>query len=147
MLTVLLWMCIEGKCNWVNESLSQESAVIAMCESGDTKNIGSVDWHAVNINRDGTIDQGAWQFNSYWVWNTKDRWLINPIAKKIGLTGNQFFKMYPTPNDAPPLVQYEVFNYMWDNGFGWEHWASSKSCWGKWMKITPHGQAILREDG
>ncbi len=72
---------------------------------------------------------------------------MNPIAKKIGLTGNQFFEMYPTPNHAPPLVQYAAFNHIWDNGFGWEHWASSKSCWGKWMKITPHGQAILREDG
>ena len=62
--------------------LSMEEKAIAACESGDTQSINSIDWQAVNVNNDKTIDTGAFQFNSYWVWNSNDTWIMRHVIKK-----------------------------------------------------------------
>jgi hypothetical protein len=138
-------VCYAGAlCKEQSITISRESAAVATCESGDTENLGSIDWRNVNVNVDGTVDAGAWQFNDYWVWNPNDRWAIIPVANNVyGITSAQFMRMYPTPLDAPASVQYEMFKSLWNDGYGWRHWASSQPCWSQWMVIKK-GRAVWR---
>jgi len=125
-------------------TISPEATAIATCESGDTVTLGSIDYTAVNKNTDGTYDTGAWQFNSYWVWSKSDRWAIIPIANGVyDISSTEFLRKYPTAADAPPSVQYEMFKFLWNNGYGWRHWASSRKCWSQWMTID-NGRAIIK---
>jgi hypothetical protein len=126
---------IGGACHAETITLSTEAAAVAMCESGNRETLGSLDWGAVNVNRDGTVDQGAFQFNNYWVWNSQDRWIMRPFANSIGMSSDTLFHLWPTPNDAPPAVQVALFEYLWDGGNGWRHWAASRDCWGKWILV------------
>lgn len=125
-------------------AISPEAKAIATCESGDTKTFGTIDYTAVNVNRDGTIDTGAWQFNSYWVWSADDRWAIIPLANGVyDISSTQFLRMYPTAADAPPSVQYAMFQQLWDGGYGWWHWSASKPCWDQWL-VVKNGKAVMR---
>lgn len=126
--------------------LSMEEKAIAACESGDTQSLDSIDWQAVNYNTDDTIDTGAFQFNSYWVWNPNDTWLMKRVIKKTDLTTKQFFAMYPTAKDAPPSIQRLTFQVLWDDGYGWWHWSASKKCWSKWLVVNKNNQAVVRKE-
>ncbi len=126
MMTIMLWLCLQGKC----VDAIPEAIAIAMCESGDTETLGTGNWRATNVNRDGSIDGGAWQINSHWVWNPDNLWAIEPVAKSINLTGAEFIRRYPTPELSPPYIQYYVFLHLWDDGRGAWHWSASRECWG-----------------
>jgi hypothetical protein len=115
--------------------LSHEAAAVASCESGDTVTLGSLDWSAVNVNVDGTVDYGAFQINDYWIWNADDRWMMRPIAQRLGMTSDAVLSLWPRPSDAPPAVQLAAFEVIWDEGNGWQHWAASRPCWEKWIDI------------
>jgi hypothetical protein len=132
-LSIVISWCISDIC-W-HEELIPEAIAIAACESGDTQTLGTLNWQAANVNSDGTVDSGAFQFNNYWVWNSQDRWVMRPVARRLGITSDELFSRYPTARSAPPSVQYATFLYLWDNGYGWRHWAASQSCWSQWMTI------------
>jgi hypothetical protein len=140
----VVWWCVNGVCSEQSVILSPEATAIAACESGNTVELGTLDWKAVNVNKNGTNDRGAWQFNSYWVWNAEDQWIIRPAANSIGLTSDKFLELYPTPNLAPPSVQYAVFKVLWDSGYGWTHWKASQPCWSQWLEIDGNGRAVWR---
>lgn len=124
--------------------ITPEAQAIATCESGDTINLGTIDYTAVNVNRDGTIDTGAWQFNSYWVWSKQDRWAIIPLANNVyDMSSTEFLRRYPTAADAPPDVQYQMFIQLWDGGYGWRHWSASKPCWEQWL-VVRKGRAVWK---
>lgn len=124
--------------------ISPEAQAIATCESGDTVTLGTINYTAINRNSDGTIDTGAWQFNSYWVWNPIDRWAIIPVANNVyDISSREFIRRWPTAKDAPPDVQYAMFLSLWNDGYGWWHWASSKPCWDQWMTIQK-GRAVWK---
>ena len=129
-----------------NVPLSMEEKAIAACESGDRQSLESIDWQAVNVNKDGTIDTGAFQFNSYWVWNAQDTWIMNRVIKKTDLNTKKFFSMYPTAKDAPPSIQRLTFQVLWDDGYGWQHWSSSRKCWSKWLLVNKNNQAVVRKE-
>jgi hypothetical protein len=137
---VISW-CVSGIC-WVEE-ISPEAQAIAACESGNTITLGSLNWAAINVNVDGTIDGGAFQFNNYWVWNSQDRWVMRPVAKRIGITSDALFLRYPSADVADPYVQYQTFIYLWDNGYGWQHWSASRPCWSKWLTVQK-GRAVWK---
>lgn len=132
----------DGECTAV--TMSPEAYAIAACESGDTETLGSLDWQAVNVNVDGTVDQGAFQFNSYWIWNPADLWIMEPIANRIGMSGKTFTTLWPTPNDAPPAIQLKVFDYVWNDGYGWQNWSASQPCWSQWLRIDESGRAVFK---
>ena len=115
--------------------LSREALAIMACESGDTQTLGSYKWDAVNVNKDGTIDGGAFQFNDYWIWNASDRWVMGPVAERLSITSDELFEINPDAKSALSFVQYTTFLYLWDDGYGWRHWSSSQPCWSKWMTI------------
>lgn len=139
LLIASLW-CYNGLC------LSPEATAVATCESGDTVTLGTMDWQAVNVNVDGTKDTGAFQFNSYWVWSSENRWAIIPVANNVyDISSRDFVRLYPDATKAPPSVQYEMFKNLWDNGYGWQHWSASKPCWDKWMTIK-NGKAVFTGD-
>ena len=124
--------------------ITPEAQAIATCESGDTKTLGSANYTAVNVNVDGTIDTGAWQFNSYWVWSSTNRWTIITLANNVyDMSSTEFLRRYPTAADASPDVQYQMFIQLWDNGRGWQHWASSRPCWEQWL-VVRKGRAVWR---
>ncbi len=115
-LSFYLNICDYGYCKQVR--VEPTTLAIVACESGNQVDLTSRDWDAVSR----TGDTGAFQFSdSTWQWLTKrtDR------AK-----------------DAPQQIQLDTFYKLWDNGYGWRHWNSSKSCWSKWMTITKQGQAV-----
>jgi len=124
--------------------LSTEALAVAACESGDTVSLGSHKWYAVNDNSDGSTDGGAFQINDYWIWNPDDRWMLNPIAKSMGITSDEFVRNWPSPLAAPPSIQYTVFEYVWDNGYGWRNWKASQHCWSQWLYINEEGRAVVR---
>lgn len=145
MIEILLGLvCALGVCHVEHIQISHEAAAVASCESGDTVTLGSLDWDSINVNVDGTIDQGAFQINSYWIWNAQDRWMMRPFANSIGLTSDQLFALYPNAIDAPPDIQVALFEYVWDDGYGWRHWSASRPCWSKWIAIDEHGRAVWR---
>lgn len=139
--TIVLYITCQGNtCHTID--VSPEAAAIAACESGDTVTLGSVDWYAVGYNGTWSIDTGAWQFNSYWIWNPDKRWLIDVVAPRVGLTSDDFVEMYPTAAYAPPEVQYEMFKALWNNGYGYQNWSASQKCWSKWLTIE-NGRAVF----
>ena len=131
MISAMLWLCLQGTCIEV----TPHAMAVAACESGDTVTLGTGAWDAYNDNADGSTDGGAWQINDYWVWSTDDLWVIEPFAKTLGMTGKEFLRAWPSPQMAPPWVQYAMFEYLWDDGAGAWHWSASKHCWSKW--VTP----------
>ena len=131
MIQLLMWLCLQGQCIEV----TPHAMAVAACESGDTVTLGTGAWDAYNDNDDGSTDGGAWQINDFWVWSTDDLWVIEPFAKTIGMTGKEFLRQWPSPQMAPPWVQYAMFEYLWDDGAGAWHWSASKHCWSKW--VTP----------
>ena len=136
LITILTWLvCYTGICHTESVTVSPEALAIATCESGDTVTLGTANWSAINTNEDGTIDSGAWQFNDYWVWSSDDTWAIRPVANALDESSQTFLQKYPIAAAAPPHVQYAMFNHLWDNGYGWEHWSASKPCWSQWLTI------------
>ena len=129
--TALLWLCLQGQCIEV----TPHAMAVAACESGDTVTLGTGRWDAYNDNSDGSTDGGAWQINDYWVWSTDDLWVIAPFARSLGMEPMEFLRQWPSPQMAPPEIQYAMFEYLWDNGAGAWHWSASQPCWAKW--VTP----------
>ena len=68
---------------------------------------------ATGYNRDGTIDQGLFQFNS-----ETEKWLEKDIY-------NRDLDMY----DAETNIKAARWLSFYD---GWHHWNSSKHCWGRY---------------
>tara|TARA_R100000353_G_scaffold49673_1_gene39414 strand:- start:974 stop:1378 length:405 start_codon:yes stop_codon:yes gene_type:complete len=68
---------------------------------------------ATGYNRDGTIDQGLFQFNS-----KTEKWLEKDIY-------NKDLDMY----DAETNIKTARWLSYYD---GWHHWNSSKHCWGRY---------------
>ena len=68
---------------------------------------------ATGYNKDGTIDQGLFQFNS-----KTEKWLEDDIY-------NKDLDMY----DAETNVKAARWLSYYD---GWHHWNSSKHCWGRY---------------
>ena len=130
LLVTFILYCTPTGCEKVQ--LPPEALAIMACESGDTQTLGSYSWDAVNVNVDGTRDGGAFQFNGYWVWNPNDGWLLR---QAFGADWTSVTDQYPSADKAPAHLQYQVFNTLWDDGYGWSHWASSRPCWSKWMKV------------
>lgn len=139
-------VCITGdNCTSNTISVSREAAAVAACESGDTVTLGSVDWDAVGYNGAWSTDGGAWQFNDYWIWNPDERWAIIPVANnQLGITSTYFLQQYPTAQSAPPHVQYEMFKFVWNDGYGYRNWSASQKCWSKWLTIKD-GRAVWDE--
>lgn len=148
MITIFLAiLCSTTGCHADTIQVSTPAAIVAMCESGDTVTVGSLDWQAVNVNADGTVDSGAWQFNNYWIWNADDRWIVRPFANQVlGMSSDTALHIWPTVRDMPPRVQYALFEYVWNNGRGWSHWSASRGCWGRYMSIVD-GVAVVKELG
>ena len=48
------------------------------------------------------------------------------------------------PELDTPQNQYDTFVYLWDDGAGWRHWAASKPCWDKWLRINDEDKAVWR---
>ena len=126
-------------------NMTNEMKAIAACESGNQINIDSLDWGAVNNNKNGTVDTGAFQFNSYWVWNSSNTWMMKHVIKDLGMDTRSFFKDYPTARHAPPSIQIATFEYLWNNGKGWKNWEASKPCWTQWLIINEQGQAVWKD--
>jgi len=142
-MTIILWfICTFGECRTETITLSPEAVAIATCESGNQVTFGTLNWNAINDNQH-SIDTGAFQFNSYWVWGDHDVWAIAPIASMYAMSPMQFLKQYPTARDAPPNVQYAMFQYLWNDGYGWQHWSASRPCWSKWMTVTNNNRAVF----
>ena len=117
---ITLFLCVTISMS----DLPLEAQVIAMCESGNTITLGTHDWSARSITSDG----GAFQFNdATWQWLMSDT-------------------IYTRADYAPPTIQYEAFQKLWQNGAGWQHWKSSKHCWDEWFYITDDGIAIIRPE-
>ena len=136
MISILLGLvCSLGMCHVEHIAITPEAAAVASCESGDTVTLGSLDWDAVNVNADRSIDTGAFQFNSYWIWSADDRWMMRPIARRLGMTSDAVLSAWPRAGDAPPAVQIAAFEVVWDEGRGWRHWAASRPCWEKWIDV------------
>lgn len=129
--TALLWLCLQGVCIEV----TPHAMAVAACESGDTVTLGTGAWTAYNDNADGSTDGGAWQINDYWVWNHDNHWVIEPFAQTLGMDATTFLTLWPHPSDAPPEIQYQLFEYLWADGAGAWHWSASQPCWAKW--VTP----------
>jgi len=120
MIELMLYLaCSLGSCHVAPLMVTPEAVAVASCESGDTVTFGSYDVHA----RSATDDGGIWQFND---------------ATYVWLNG------YDHAELDTPQNQYDTFVYLWDDGAGWRHWASSKRCWTKWLRIDSTGKAVLR---
>lgn len=133
-----------GSCVSHTITVTREATAVAACESGDTVTLGSVKWNAVGYNGTWSTDGGAWQFNDYWVWNTNKTWAIDKVAPRLGLTTDEFVVKYPTAQSAPPYVQYEMFKFLWNDGYGYRNWSASQKCWSKWLTIKD-GRAVWDE--
>ncbi len=145
MIDILLGLvCALGMCHVEHIVITPEAAAVATCESGDTVTLGSLEWDAININVDGTVDGGAWQINDYWIWSSTDRWMMRPIAQRLGMTSDDVLTAWPRIEDAPPAVQYAAFEVIWNDGYGWQHWSASKPCWEQWLDIDETGRATWR---
>jgi len=94
----------------VNIHFQSEDEALALtvmyCESRGYAN-------ATGYNRDGSIDQGLFQFN-----NRTEKWLEDDIY-------NKELDMY----DAETNVKAARWLSFYD---GWHHWNSSKHCWGRY---------------
>ncbi len=93
----------------VNIHFKEDEALaltVIYCESRGYAN-------ATGYNRDGSIDQGLFQFN-----NRTEKWLEDDIYNKER-------DMY----DAETNVKAARWLSFYD---GWHHWNSSKHCWGRY---------------
>ena len=103
---------VEEVREWIpltNIHFKQESAfalVVMFCESSGYKT-------ATGVNKDGSIDQGLFQFNE----NT-ERWLEDDIYKRD-------LDMYDPVTNIKAARWLSYYD-------GWHHWNSSKHCWGKY---------------
>ena len=105
---------IENVQEWiplVSEMFTDDSALaltILFCESSGYAN-------ATGYNKDGSYDQGLFQFN-----NNTEKWLEDDIYKR----GLDMYDPYTNVKAARWLSKYD----------GWHHWNSSKHCWGKYQR-------------
>lgn len=117
LLEIQFRVCDFGYCKSVE--VTPEVIAITSCESGDGHNWGTIKWDAVSH----TNDTGAFQFNDLtWEW----------------LSGKK-----ERAKDAPQSKQLEMFYKLWNNGYGWKHWVSSKGCWGKWATFTNDDRVLI----
>jgi hypothetical protein len=70
---------------------------------------------ATGYNRDGSIDQGLFQFN-----NRTEKWLEKDIY-------NKELDMYDVETNIKAARWLSFYD-------GWHHWNSSKHCWGKYAR-------------
>lgn len=106
----LALVCHGGMCHTDRIYVTPEAMAIASCESGDGWNYGTIDFTARSLTDDG----GAWQFN-----DATALWIFGQSHAETLL----------------PATQYAGFVRLWDDGYGWRHWASSKPCWERWLVI------------
>ena len=106
----LALICHGGMCHTDRIYVTPEAMAIASCESGDGWNFGTIDFTARSLTDDG----GAWQFN-----DATAEWIFGQSHAETLL----------------PATQYAGFVRLWDDGYGWRHWASSKPCWERWLTI------------
>jgi len=143
--TILLYITCQGNiCHVID--VTPEAAAVAACESGDTVTLGSVKWNAIGYNGTWSTDGGAWQFNSYWIWNPSNLWALNQVAPQFGMTGAELAELYPSAAVAPAHVQYTLFEIIWNDGYGWRNWSASQPCWSQWLTINERDQAVWRTD-
>jgi hypothetical protein len=139
LLTIITLAC-SMECSTIE--VTPQAAAIAACESGNTKTLGSVSWRASNFNDNGTVDTGAFQFNSYWMWNLEKPWMLK---KAFGEQWEDVIWEYRSAGSAPEHIQYEMFRSVWNDGKGWKHWKASQKCWSQWMYINSDGIATWRD--
>jgi len=121
MIELMLYLaCALGSCHVAPLMVTPAAVAVASCESGDTVTLGS---YSMTARNSVTGDGGAWQFND---------------ATYVWLNG------YDHAELDTPQNQYDTFVYLWDDGAGWRHWASSKPCWTKWLRIDSTGKAVMR---
>ena len=111
-------VCYGGVCHTDRIYVTPVAMAIASCESGDGYHFGTYDFTARNV---VTGDGGAWQFNdktAMWIFGTDH-------AERLA-----------------PATQYDGFVRLWDDGYGWRHWVSSKRCWSQWITINSEGRAV-----
>lgn len=70
---------------------------------------------ATGYNRDGSVDQGLFQFN-----NRTEKWLEDDIY-------NKELDMYDPETNVKAARWLSFYD-------GWHHWNSSKHCWGRYAK-------------
>jgi len=70
---------------------------------------------ATGYNRDGSIDQGLFQFN-----NRTEKWLEKDIY-------NRELDMYDVETNIKAARWLSFYD-------GWHHWNSSKHCWGRYAR-------------
>jgi hypothetical protein len=120
MIEILVYLsCTLGHCQPTPLTVTPEAVAIAACESGDTVTLGSYELHA----RSHTADGGIWQFND---------------ATYLWMNG------YTNAELDTPRNQYDSFVWLWRDGKGWRHWASSKRCWDKWLVVGDDDRAVMR---
>ena len=118
---LLLYLaCSLGTCHVVPLMVTPEAMAIATCESGNTVDFGT---YSIMARNHQTQDGGIWQFN-----DATYQWLNG----------------YDHAELDSPKNQYDTFVYLWRGGSGWRHWASSKSCWDKWLVINDDDKAVMR---
>jgi hypothetical protein len=112
-------VCTLSECKVVPLMVTPAAVAVATCESGNRVDLGSFSMTARSHTRDG----GIWQFND---------------ATYTWLNG------YDHAELDTPQNQYDTFVYLWNDGAGWRHWAPSKPCWTKWMRINDEDKAVMR---
>lgn len=110
-------VCVGGQCHTERLYISREAMAIASCESGDGWNYGTYSF----IARSATNDGGMWQFND---------------ATYEWLTGRT------NAERDHVATQHDTFVRLWNDGYGWRHWTSSKQCWSRWLVIDEKGRAV-----
>ena len=107
---------VEEVQEWIpltNIHFKQESAfalVVMFCESSGYSK-------ATGINKDGSKDQGLFQFNE-----RTERWLEKDIYKRN-------LNMYDPETNVKAARWLSYYD-------GWHHWNSSKHCWGRYGNIS-----------
>lgn len=120
MISIFLWfVCSTGVCHAQTIEVIPAAVAIAACESGDGIHWGTIDWGA----RSPTDDGGAFQFN-----DVTYQWLTNHTNAELDT----------------PAAQYKQFVRLWNDGRGWRHWQSSKSCWDQWLYINEDEKAMIK---
>jgi len=118
---ILFWylVCYGNECYHQPYTVTRAAAAIAACESGDSLNYGTYSLRA----RSHTNDGGIFQFNdeTYLLLMQRDH----------------------AENDSY-ANQYRAFRILWDDGRGWKHWKSSKSCWDQWLVVNDDGIAVWK---
>lgn len=123
------WHARIDEIGWVGESVAAHEAQVAAftltgaalavadCESGD-------------ILKDGSAAVGSWRAKAENPRSSASGAFQAVTSTWEGVTG------LPAPASAYPMdVQLAFFEKLWDGGRGASHWAPSRSCWSKILKL------------